>query len=243
MNNTRSTPASLTRKAAYGLTLSALVLVASTSEARAQAQSAPTTAASATAAYERAATAYASQQTIDAQFDQKITNALLGKTVLSHGRFVQQKPHLVSIEFTQPDGDHIVDDGKSLWVFLPSSSPGQVLKLPSNSDGALIVDMLGQFLNAPKQSFTIGGGEAVLIDGAPTRKVSLVPRVANTVPFVKATLWIDDKDARLRQIQVTDDQGVDRTITIKTWSTNAPLDKNLFKFSVPKGVKVVTKLP
>jgi chaperone LolA len=99
---------------------------------RAGAQSAETV-------YDRAAKVFAAQHNIDAQFEQKITNPLLGRTATSHGRFVQQRPNLVSITFTDPAGDQIVGDGKSLWVYLPSSTPGQALKLPANSDGAIIV--------------------------------------------------------------------------------------------------------
>jgi outer membrane lipoprotein carrier protein len=202
-----------------------------------------TSSSAASAIYERAAKAYALQHTIDAQFEQKITNPLLGKTATSHGRFVQQKPNLVSINFTDPVGDRIVGDGKSLWVYLPSSSPGQVLKLPANSQGAIIVDMLGQLLDAPTQSFNISGGEVATIEGAATKKVQLVPRVANSVPFSKATLWIDEADSRPRRVQVIDGQGVDRTITMTSWATNTTIDRTTFKFSPPKGVKVVSKLP
>lgn len=195
------------------------------------------------ALYDRAAKVYAAQHSIDAQFDQKITNPLLGKTVASHGRFLQQRPNLVAINFSEPAGDQIVGDGKYLWVYLPSSTPGQVLRLPANSDGAIIVNMLGQLLDAPKQSFTISGGEAATIDGSATHKVQLVPKVANSVPFQKATLWIDDSEGRPRRVQVIDEQGVDRSITLTSWATNTTLDKNAFKFSPPKGVKVVSKLP
>jgi outer membrane lipoprotein carrier protein len=203
---------------------------------RAGAQSAETV-------YDRAAKVFAAQHNIDAQFEQKITNPLLGRTATSHGRFVQQRPNLVSITFTDPAGDQIVGDGKSLWVYLPSSTPGQALKLPANSDGAIIVNMLGQLLEAPRQSFTMSGGDAAVVDGAVTHRVQLVPRVANSVPFQKATLWIDDTDGRPRRVQVIDDQGVDRTITLNTWTTNTTVDKKVFTFSPPKGVKIISKVP
>jgi outer membrane lipoprotein carrier protein len=63
------------------------------------------------------------------------------------------------------------------------------------------------------------------------------------VPFQKATLWIDDTDGRPRRVQVIDDQGVDRTITLNTWTTNTTVDKKVFTFSPPKGVKIISKVP
>ena len=59
------------------------------------------------------------------------------------GVFVQERPNRVSITFTEPSGDRIVGDGKSLWVYLPSSTPGQVLKLPADADGAIVADEKG----------------------------------------------------------------------------------------------------
>jgi outer membrane lipoprotein carrier protein len=118
-----------------------------------------------------------------------------------------------------------------------------VLKLPANADGAVVADMLGQLFEAPKRSFTISGGEAVTIDGRATRRVQLVPRTAGSVPFQKATLWLDDKEPRPVRVQVLDAQGTDRTITLTTWTRDAKLAGSAFRFSPPKGVKVVTKLP
>ena len=198
---------------------------------------------SAETAYDRVAKAWAAHTTLESQFEQKITNPLLGKTASSRGTFQQQKPGKISITFSDPVGDRIVGDGTSLWVYLPSSAPGQVLKLPADADGAIVADLLGQLFEAPKKSFTFAGGESVTIDGRATHRVLMTPRVANTVPFQKATLWLDDAAPRPARIQVVDAQGVERTITLTTWTPNAVLPKNAFVFSVPKGVKVITKLP
>ncbi len=194
-------------------------------------------------AYERVAAAWSRQQTLEARFDQKITNPLLGRTATSRGTFLQQKPDKVSITFTDPDGDRIVGDGRSLWVYLPSSTPGQVLKLPANADGAVVADLLRQLFDVPREAFTITGGDAVTVEGRATRRAVLTPKAGQRVAFSKATLWLDEREARPVRVQVIDGQGVDRTITLTSWSPNAELDRKAFVFSVPKGVKVVTKLP
>ncbi len=195
------------------------------------------------AAYERVAKAWAATKTLDANFEQKITNPMIGKTATSRGRFLQQRPGKVSITFTDPAGDQIVDDGTNLWVYLPSSTPGQVLKLPSTADGAIVADLLGQLLDTPRKNFTISGGESSTIDGKATKRVQLVPKVNGSAPFSKAVLWLDDASARPVRVQVIDGQGIDRTITLTSWSPDASLPANAFKFSVPKGAKVSTKLP
>lgn len=194
-------------------------------------------------AYDRVARAWAATKTLQANFEQKITNPVLGRTASSKGVFHQQRPGKVSITFTDPAGDRIVGDGKSLWVYLPSSAPGQVLKLPADADGAIVADLLGQLLDTPRRAFVITGGEAATVDGRATRRVQLVPRSPETVPFQKAVLWIDDKEPRPARVQVIDGQGIDRTITMLTWAPDAALPKDAFVFRTPKGVKVQTKLP
>lgn len=194
-------------------------------------------------AYDRVAKAWKDTRTLEANFEQKITNPLLGRSVNSKGVFQQERPGKVSITFTQPAGDRIVGDGKTLWVYLPSSAPGQVLKLPGDADGAIVADLLGQLLETPKRAFMISGGEVTPVDGRSTRRVQLLPRNPEAVPFRKATLWLDDNEPRPIRVQVIDGQGVDRTITLTSWVPGATLPRDAFAFKVPKGAKVTTKLP
>lgn len=201
------------------------------------------TVAVAESSYDRVAKAWSGYRSLSADFSQRIMNPLLGRTASSRGTFIQQKPNRVSITFTEPVGDRIVGDGANLWVYLPSSAPGQVMKLPASADGAVVADLLGQLLDAPRRTFTIGGGEAATIEGRATHRVVLTPRVAGSVPFQKATLWLDDKDPRPIRVQVTDPQGVERTLTLNTWSPNAVIPKGTFVFVPPKGAKVITKIP
>lgn len=189
-------------------------------------------------AYDRVAGAWSSMKTLRADFEQTIVNPLLARTARSKGVFLQERPNKVSITFVDPAGDKIVGDGRWLWVYLPSSAPGQVLKLPANADGAVVADLLSQLLETPKQSFTLSGGDVTKVGDREARKVEMKPKNVNTVPFRKATLWLDTEQARPLKVQVIDAQGVDRTITLTTWNPNTSLPGNAFQFTVPKGVKV-----
>ena len=48
-------------------------------------------------AYDRVAKAWSSTKTLEANFDQKITNPLIGRTATSKGVFLQERPGKVSI--------------------------------------------------------------------------------------------------------------------------------------------------
>ena len=88
---------------------------------------------------DRAITAWGKVKTARATFEQTVTNSLTGSSATARGEYQQQRPNRVAIRFTDPAGDRIVADGASVWVYLPSSAPGQVVKR-SASDGTALVD-------------------------------------------------------------------------------------------------------
>jgi len=193
---------------------------------------------SAQATVERAARVYAKIRTLRATFSQTITNPLTRSTATSRGEILQRVPGELSVRFTEPAGDRIVSDGKALWVYLPSSTPGQVIKTHSDPGGGPAPDIVSWFLNDPTRRYAMADGGAAVVDGHATRVVHLVPR-DSTLPFTKATVWVDDDDALLRQVETTDFNGVVRRITILTLVPNAAVDPRAFEFRVPKGVRVV----
>lgn len=186
---------------------------------------------------DRAASTYARIHTLRATFTQTLTNPLTGSKVTSHGELQQRIPGYLSVRFTDPAGDRIVADGKAVWVYLPSTNPGQVIKAPLAAGSAGAPDVASWFLDSPKTRYTISDAGTATIEGHATHAVGLVPR-DSTIPFTKATVWVDDDDALLRQFETTDANGVVRRVTIERITPNAKLEPNAFTFRVPKGVKV-----
>ena len=86
---------------------------------------------------DKAVETYAKTRTSKGTFEQAITNPLTGSTVKARGEFEQQRqPARFAFRFVEPKGDMIIGDGKWLWVYLPSSTPGQVIKVPMTEGGA-----------------------------------------------------------------------------------------------------------
>jgi outer membrane lipoprotein carrier protein len=210
-------------------TLLALVVAMSAAPAAAAAQSPDST-------LDRAVAAYATIKTARIAFTQTIDNALTGSTVTSRGELQQRRPARFAVNFQEPAGDRIVSDGQYVWVYLPSTNPGQVIRAKLGADvGA--PDFAAQFLEAPRKNYTVSGGSATTIDGAATHSVVLMPKSAES-PFQKVTLWVNDSDALLRRVETVDQSGAVRRITVTKFGKNAPVDANAFVFHVPAGVKV-----
>ena len=184
---------------------------------------------------DRAASAYAKVKTARASFEQTLTNPLTGNTQTARGEYVQQSPGKLAVTFSQPKGDRIVNDGRAVWVYLPSSAPGQVIKL-SPATGAGSVDLLATFLTNPREKYTMSDAGTATVGGRAAHAVVLVPR--QPMQFTKATVWIDDADATLRQFEVTDNMGLVRRVRITKLSLNRPVPSKAFAFTPPAGVKV-----
>src|ERR671936_2185723 len=80
---------------------------------------------------DRASKAWSRVKTARASFEQTVTNSLTGSTAKARGEFQQQRPGKLAIRFTEPAGDRIISDGRWVWIYLPSSAPGQVVKRPA----------------------------------------------------------------------------------------------------------------
>jgi outer membrane lipoprotein carrier protein len=159
--------------------------------------------------------------------------------VNASGMFEQQRqPARFSFRFVQPKGDMIIGDGKWLWVYLPSSTPGQVIKLPMTEGGAGSLDLASRFFDSPRTRFTITDAGAATIAGHETRAVVLQPK-ASTEPFTRAKVWIDTADGTLRQFETAEPSGITRLVTVTTVTPNATVDAKSFTFKPPKGTRVV----
>jgi len=188
---------------------------------------------------DKAVAAYNKTKTSKGTFEQAITNPLTGSTVKAVGEFEQQRqPARFSFRFVQPKGDMIVGDGKWLWVYLPSSQPGQVIKVPMTEGGAGSLDLASRFFDSPRTRFAISDAGTATIGGRATHALLLKPK-ASTEPFTQAKVWIDATDGTLRQFETTEPSGITRLVTITAVTPNAAVDAKLFTFKVPKGARVV----
>ena len=192
-----------------------------------------------TTVIDRAAKSYAAMESVRAEFTQKLTNPLTGTTSTARGVMLRKDPNLLSVNFTDPKGDRVVADGKWLWVYLPSSAPNQVIRVPANTANSLaMIDPGGLFLSSPSSRYEVTSSGSATIDGRKTNVVSLVPKKANGA-FTRAKVWVDASDNSVRQFEVTDLNGLTRLVTINKIQQNATIKASEFKFTPPKNARIL----
>lgn len=186
-------------------------------------------------ALDRAVAAYRNVRTVRTPFEQTLTNPVTSRVSTARGEMIVQRPGRISVGFKEPSGDRIVSDGKYVWIYLPSSAPGQVIKQPATTAGAGL-DFSTELLTAPRAKFTVGDGGASAVSGRDARVVVLTPKAESA--FSKARIWVDDRDGLVRQLELTEPSGLTRLIRFGDMKLNAKVPASAFKFAVPKGVRV-----
>ncbi|HZS59018.1 MAG TPA: 3-deoxy-7-phosphoheptulonate synthase [Gemmatimonadaceae bacterium] len=190
----------------------------------------------------RAHTAYEHVTTVKASFEQVLTSGLTGDTSNAKGEMIQLRPNRLSVKFTEPAGDRIVADGTWLWVYAPSATPGQVIKMPlagSDDNEAAAVDFVREFIDSTHMRFNVSPGSADTSVGHKAHTLVLVPKKPGQ--YTKATVWVDDDDGIVRQFEVVDGTGSTRRIRFTKLAFNVPVDKSQFSYTPPNGVKVVDR--
>jgi outer membrane lipoprotein carrier protein len=187
----------------------------------------------------RSARVYRSLSSLRADFEQRIDDPLIDTALTSRGTLVQSGQSKLAMRFSSPPEDRIIIDGQHVWVYTPSTTPGQVLRLALPSGGPVYgFNVLSWILDRPSERYRMRYLRADRIGGRAVDVVELVPDVPD-LPFSKAVVWLDRDDALPRRLEITERLGGTRTITLSNLRVNETVSDSTFTFSVPPGVHIV----
>ena len=199
--------------------------------------SAPMAAQDAQSIVGRAARAYAAAGSLRADFEQRIEDSLIG-TFDSRGSLVQSGQAKLAMRFTEPAGDAIIIGGQQVWVYTPSTTPGQVIRMPLPAGPVYGFNVLSWILDRPAERYRMRFLRTDRVGGRPVDVVELIPTVPE-LPFSRAVVWLDRDDALPRKLEITERRGGTRTLTLSRVRVNESVPDRTFAFDVPSGVRVV----
>jgi outer membrane lipoprotein carrier protein len=189
-------------------------------------------------ALDRASAAYQTVRTLSAEFTQVVANPLIGGPDTTRGKLYQMRPSHFAMRFTRPRGDRIVADGRHLWLYTPSTTPGQVIRTAIPSTGTTGPNFIGQFVERPRERYQARYVRSDSSAGRLTDVVALVPR-ARDFPYSEALVWIDRNDGLVRRIEIEETSGQHRTLVLDKVVVNRGVPGREFTFSPPAGLRVV----
>ncbi|MDO5059094.1 MAG: outer membrane lipoprotein chaperone LolA [Neisseria sp.] len=167
---------------------------------------------------------------LSGSFTQTVKNKK--KTRTSGGSFQILRPGLFKWEYSKPYKQTIVGDGQNIWLYdvdLKQVTKTNQSKAISGSPAAILSDK-----NALETSYSLSeDGSANGID-----YVLAKPKKGNAgYQFIRIGFKGDD----LAAMELKDGVGNQTSITFSNLNTKPNLSRGAFKFSAPKGVKVLSQ--
>ncbi len=189
----------------------------------------------------RSARAYQALSSLRADFEQRIDDPLIDTAMTSRGTLVQAGQSKLAMRFSSPPEDRIIIDGEHVWVYTPSTTPGQVLRLALPSGGPVYgFNVLSWILDRPADRYQMQYLRSDRLNGRAVDVVQLVPTIPD-LPFSRAIVWLDRDDALPRRLEITERMGGTRTITLSRLRPDANVPDSTFVFAVPPGVHVISQ--
>ncbi len=185
----------------------------------------------------RAARVYRSLSSLRADFVQVIDNPMIDSAE-SKGTLAQAGPARLAMRFSDPPGEAIVIDGKYVWIYTPSTVPDQVIRTPAPSGPVYGYNLLAWLLDRPAERYRPSYLRTEKLDGRTTDVIQLIPAVPD-LPFTKAIVWLDRDKALPRRLEIHEESGATRTLSLLRIRVNESLPNQTFAFKPPKGVRVV----
>jgi len=188
---------------------------------------------------DRASATYQTITSLSAEFVQIITNPMIGTPDTTRGRLYQMRPSRFAMRFTAPKGDRIVADGRFLWLYTPSTTPGQVIRSRIPEYGTTGPNLIGQFVEQPRERYTAQYMRPdSLPDASPVDVIRLVPK-GHEQPYSEAKIWVGREDGLVHRVEIVESSGQERTVMLRNIKVNRGVPGRELTFSPPAGIRVV----
>lgn len=187
---------------------------------------------------DRAREVYDGLTSMQAVFEQTIEIPLLGRRRDGSGSWYQKGPGRFKMDFTDPEGDVIVADGQFLWLYYPSTHPGQVIRsaIEANVTGAGMVDLQGRIFEEADSGYDalLQGTEDV--KGHVTWRIALTP--TGESPYQRVRVWVDADSFLVRRFEILEENETVRTVILDEIRPNDSIADSVFEFVPPEGTDV-----
>src|SRR2546428_2790019 len=147
---------------------------------------------------DRASASFDTVRTLQADFVQVVDNPMVGDPDTTRGKLFQRRPSYFAMRFTDPNNDRVVAEGRRLWLYTPSTTPGQVIRTAIPGTGTTGPNLIGQFVEHPRERYTARYDRSDSTADGAVDVVTLTPR-ARDLPYSAATIWIARRDGLVRR--------------------------------------------
>lgn len=179
---------------------------------------------------------YNRTQTFQSDFDQHYLAKAYNQTKDSSGHVTFSKPGKMEWVYNNPQGNRIVSDGTTIWVYDASNKQVVQQSVAQSALPSVLSFLSGQGNLANDYNFEIFDGAQMNFPGGYV--LVGTPKVANP-SVVKVLFYVDKATSQIRRGMVIDGQGNRNRFDFKNPQVNTPVNPAQFKFVAPPGTTVV----
>ncbi|MEE9472144.1 MAG: outer membrane lipoprotein carrier protein LolA, partial [Gemmatimonadota bacterium] len=182
----------------------------------------------------RAERVYSELRTLRARFTQTVEVPLLERSRTGSGVWYQKGRGRFKMEFADPIGDLIVADGTYLWLYYPTTNPGQAIRstIEASPMGAQMVDLQGRIFEDARTSYDAEYVGEERVTGRAAHLIALHPRAGS--PYRLVRVWVDTENYLVRKFEITEENQTVRTVVLGDLEPNVPIDDGTFHFVLPR---------
>lgn len=189
---------------------------------------------------ERARARYDRLESMTARFEQTVAVPLLDRENHGEGRWYQKGAGRFKMDFSDPPDDVIVADGEHLWLYYPSTHPGQVIRtaIDASPTGRGMADLQGRIFQEARRGYRIEDGGAGRVSDVDVRQLVLTPTGEADSPYREVRIWLGRSDLLVRKFRIVEENETVRTVRLWDLRPDAAVADSVFRFRVPEGVEV-----
>lgn len=174
---------------------------------------------------------------LSAEFQQASTIRALGQTKKSTGLASFKKPGMMRWDYKGKEGQKIISDGRTLWMYFPQDNQVQVSRFSGAWAGRTPTAFLAGLGNL-RRDFIIAFADQEKRDARGNYRLLLTPREP-LAQVSKLILTVDKESFYVLSTSFTDSLGNLTEIGFKKIKVNQGLKDSLFTFVVPPDVEVL----
>ena len=152
----------------------------------------------------------------------------------AEGQLTVKNPNKMRWEYTLPDVQTIISNGKTMWIYRPADNQVMVGKAPEYFAGGKGAGFLSN-IRQIRKSFTIA---VVQSESEAYHRLRLVPLKASA-DLAEVLLSVSKESFQIDQVVTHNAYGDETHIILSGYQFNQSPANDLFTFDIPKGVDVV----
>jgi len=180
---------------------------------------------------------YDTVRDFSASFEHRYRGGVLRKEALERGTMQVKKPSRMRWTYESPERKVFVADGTRIYSYFPEDKQVIVAPMPAEAEATTPALFLSGHGSLPRDFEASFAPEADPLPG--TYSLTFVPHRPEA-EYDSLTLVVDRGTYRLRKLITADAQGGQSTFTFSDIRENEGIPASAFRFTIPRGVDVVT---